>query len=99
MALRLNPKLMLAVVLVGSIAPAWPQVDAPLPSSSLETCRQALSSAGAAIAKMPEGVEKASALKELSAGKSDMANGNPVSCNAHAKNALLAAGTKPGSGS
>ena len=28
-----------------------------------------------------------------------MANGNPVSCNAHAMNALLAAGTKPGSGS
>ena len=91
--------MILAVLLVAPTAPAWPQSDASLPSGSLETCRQALSSAGAAIAKMPEGVEKASAQKELSAGKSDMANGNPVSCNAHAKNALSAAGTKPGSGS
>lgn len=93
------PKMVLAALLVGPATPAWPQADASLPSGSLETCRQALSSAGAAIAKMPEGVEKVSAQKELSAGKTDMANGKPVSCNAHAKNALLAAGTKPGSGS
>jgi hypothetical protein len=91
--------MLFAVLLIGPTAPAWPQTDASRPSGSLETCRQALSSAGAAIAKMPAGVEKASAQKELSAGKLDMANGNPVSCNAHAKNALLAAGTKPGSGS
>ena len=93
------PNMLLAVMLVGPAAPAWPQADAPRPSGSLETCRQALSSAAAAVTKMPEGVEKASAQKELSAAKSDLANGNPVSCNAHAKNALLAAGTKPGSGS
>jgi hypothetical protein len=93
------PKMILAALLVGPMAPAWPQTDASVPSGSLETCRQALSNAAAAIAKMPEGVEKASAQKELSAGRSDMANGNPVSCNAHAKNAQLAAATRPGSGS
>jgi hypothetical protein len=46
---------------------------------------------------MPEGVEKVSAQKELSAGQADLANGHPDSCNAHAKNAQLAAGTKLGS--
>jgi hypothetical protein len=83
-----------ASVLAAIALPAWSQDLGSQPNDSAKTCQQALAKAKAAVKAMPEGVEKASAQKEIAAAADDMASGNIISCNTHAKNAAGATSTK-----
>jgi hypothetical protein len=90
----LSLRALLAGVVFCNAVPAAAQMAESHPSDSEKTCRQALEKVSAAVVKMPSGVEKVSAQKEMDAAKLRMANGDMVGCNSHAQNAMQAIGTK-----
>jgi len=70
------------------------EASAPPGADAAQSCQQMMDQARSSMAKMPAGVEKMAAQKELASAKVDMDKGEMTSCKTHVKNAMVAMRSK-----
>jgi hypothetical protein len=67
---------------------------APSGTDAAPSCQQMMDQAQSSMAKMPAGVEKMAAQKEIASAKVDLNRGDMTSCKTHIKNAMVAMRSK-----
>ena len=90
-AARVLPALVVVLLSGLAIARVARAVDESAPASQgPASCKQMMAKAAATAAKMPEGVEKTSAQKEIASGRMELQKGSESGCLLHLKNAMEA---------
>jgi hypothetical protein len=93
---------MTASILAGAVSlglalsmPAYADgMPAPASDGAAQSCQQMLDQAQSSMAKIPAGVEKMAAQKEIASAKIDRDKGEMASCKTHIKNAMVAMRSK-----